>query len=136
MKALDTVMEEGSVELSKPMKKAILSALAERDEKAEICRDSRGNPEPDAELRDYENVPLKEDINAYFDREVRPHVPDAWINEDVRDEKDGKVGKVGYEISFNRYFYQYEPPRPLEEIDADIKELESEILKMLGEVTR
>jgi type I restriction enzyme M protein len=81
-------------------------------------------------------VPLKEDIYAYFDREVRPHVPDAWINEDVRDEKDGKVGKVGYEVNFNRNFYQYEPPRSLEQIDADIKTLEAEILKMLGEVAR
>lgn len=134
-KALDTVMEEGCVTLPKPVKKAILSALSERDEQAEVCRDSKGNPEPDPELRDYENVPLRDDIYTYFDREVRPHVPDAWIEEGVRDEKDVKVGKVGYEISFNRYFYHYQPPRPLEEIDGDIKNLEAEILKMLGEVT-
>ena len=136
LKALDARMETAEIVLPKPLKKAILSALSERDEKADICKDSRGNSEPDPELRDYENVPLKEDINAYFDREVRPHVPDAWINEDVRDEKDGKIGKVGYEISFNRYFYQYKPPRPLKEIDADIKNLEAEILKMLGEVAQ
>jgi type I restriction enzyme M protein len=135
LKALDATMETAGIDLAKPLKKAILSALSERDEKADICKDSKGNPEPDPELRDYENVPLKEDIYAYFDREVRPHVPDAWINESVRDEKDAAVGKVGYEISFNRYFYQYEPPRPLERIDADIKKLEADILKMLGEVT-
>ena len=80
-----------------------------------------GKPEPDPELRDSENVPLKEDIHAYFAREVKPHVPDAWIDETKRDEKDGEVGIVGYEINFNRYFYQYVPPRPLEEIDADLR---------------
>jgi type I restriction enzyme M protein len=136
LKVLDAAMRTAGIDLAKPLKKAILSALSERDEKADICKDSKGNPELDPELRDYENVPLKEDIYAYFDREVRPHVPDAWINEDVRDEKDGKVGKVGYEVNFNRNFYQYEPPRSLEQIDADIKTLEAEILKMLGEVAR
>ena len=136
LKALDAAMRTAGIDLAKPLKKAILSALSERDENAEICKDSKGNPEPDTELRDYENVPLKEDIHAYFDREVRPHVPDAWINDDVRDEKDGMIGKVGYEVSFNRYFYQYEPPRPPEEIDAEIKNLEAEILKMLGEVAQ
>lgn len=134
--ALDATMETAGIDLVKPAKKAIPSALSERDESAEVCRDSKGNPEPDPELRDYENMPLKEDIHVYFDQEVKPHVPDAWINEAVRDEKDGKVGKVGYDISFNRYFYRYEPPRPLEEIDADIKNLEAEILKMLGEVAQ
>jgi type I restriction enzyme M protein len=135
LKALDDAMATAGIDLAKPFRKAIISVLSERDEMADVCTDSKGNPEPDPELRDYENVPLKEDIYAYFDREVRPHVPDAWINEDVRDEKDGKIGKVGYEVSFNRYFYQYEPARPLEEIDADIKKLEGEILKVLGEVT-
>lgn len=126
------------VKLPVAAKKAILSALSERDQEAEICRDSNGEPEPDPELRDYENVPLRENVEAYFEREVRPHVPDAWINTDkkCRDKRDGKVGIVGYEINFNRYFYTYEPPRPLEEIDADIKALEAEILEMLGEVTR
>jgi len=125
------------VPLSTPVRKAILSALSERDEEADICKDSKGNPEADTDLRDYENVPLKEDIQTYFDREVLPHVPDAWISEDKRccDKKDGRVGIVGYEINFNRYFYCYEPPRPLEEIDADIRALEAEILDMLREVT-
>jgi type I restriction enzyme M protein len=135
LKVLDAAMGTVGIDLAKPLRKAILSAVSERDGKADICKDGKGGPEPDPDLRDYENVPLKEDIYAYFDREVRPHVPDAWINEDVRDEKDGKVGKVGYEIGFNRYFYEYEPTRPLEEIDADIKNLEADILKMLGEVT-
>ena len=117
-----------------PIRKAILSALSERDETAEICRDSEGNPEPDPELRDTENVPLSESIESYFEREVKPYVPDAWINTAIRDEKDGQVGKVGYEINFNRYFYQYTPPRPLEEIESDIRKIETDVVRMLAEV--
>src|SRR5581483_8082339 len=131
---LDTAQEKVDLKLAKSLREAILNALSERDETAEICRDENGNPEPDPELRDTENVPLKEDVQAYFDREVKPHVPDAWINTAVVDHKDGKVGKVGYEINFNRYFYKYQPPRPLEEIEADIKALEQDIVKMLREV--
>jgi len=86
-----------------------------------------GTYEPDADLRDFENIPLKEDIDEYFRREVLPHVPDAWM--------DRSKDKVGYEINFNRYFYKYVPPRPLEEIDADLKKAEEEILRLLGEVT-
>jgi type I restriction enzyme M protein len=102
--------------LRSPILKTLLSALGERDEEADICRDKQGNPEPDSELRDYENVPLKEDIEAYFAREVLPHVPDAWIDHDKT--------KIGYEISFTRYFYQYQPLRSLAEIQADILALE------------
>jgi type I restriction enzyme M protein len=122
------------IKLAAPLKKAVLAALSERDETAEICLGADGNAEPDPELRDYENVPLREDIREYFDREVRPHVPDAWINETVRDEKDGQVGKVGYEIPLTRHFYKYTPPRPLEEIEADIAGLEKDIVSMLREV--
>jgi len=74
-------------------------------------------------------------VQAFFDREVIPHVPDAWINSSKRDERDGQVGLVGYEINFNRYFYRYTPPRPLEEIEADIRTIEDEILRLLAEVT-
>ncbi len=74
------------------MKKAILSALSERDETAAICRDPSGNPEPDPELRDTENVPLAERVEAFFEREVKPHVPDAWIDTSRRDPKDETVG--------------------------------------------
>ena len=104
------------VRLSAPELKAVLAALGERDETAEICRDRDGQPEPDADLRDTETVPLKESIEAYFKREVLPHVPDAWI--------DHTKTKVGYEIPLNRHFYRYEPPRPLEVIETDIKTLE------------
>ena len=114
--------------------KAILSALSERDETAEICTDEKGNPEADPELRDTENVPLGEDVEEFFAREVKPHVPDAWINITVRDPQDGRIGRVGYEINFNRYFYKYQPPRPLEEIEADIRKLERDIVGMLREV--
>lgn len=116
-----------------PQKKMILNSLAERDQTAEICRDRSGDPEPDPELRDYENVPLRsvpekdehgadvldrEAIDRYFEREVTPHVPDAWIDY-------GKT-KVGYEINFTKYFYQYKPLRNLAEIRADILKLEEE----------
>jgi type I restriction enzyme M protein len=110
-----------------PLFKAILMALAKRDETADICMDNKSNPEPDPELRDYENVPLKEDIKEYMEREVLPHVPDAWIDE--------RKTKIGYEINFNRYFYQYVPPRPLEDIETDLKTIEGEIADMLVEVT-
>lgn len=123
------------VPFSVPIKKAIFAAFSERDETAEICLDKNGEPEADSDLRDTENVPLSESIEAFFDREVKPHVPDAWINRNMRDDKDGEVGKVGYEINFNRYFYEYQPPRDLGEIEAEIKTLEKEIMDMLKEVT-
>lgn len=130
------------------IKKAIFNALGERYSEAEICRDSKGNPEPDSELRDTENIPLPEgtqlplpmdfgpnkpndrlvaafrgDIDDYMTREVLPHVPDAWV--------DYSKTKVGYEIPINRHFYVYQPPRPLAEIEGDITELEKEIAGML-----
>jgi type I restriction enzyme M protein len=85
-----------------------------------------GEPEPDTDLRDTENVPLKEDVAEYFEREVKPFVPDAWVDESRT--------KIGYEIPFTRHFYEYPPLRPLEEIEAEIRELESEIEGMLDEV--
>ncbi len=132
---LDVALKGAGVKVGAPVMKAIISALSERDPEAEVCTDRKGNPESDPELRDSENVPLSEDVYDYFQREVLPHVPDAWIDENVRDHRDGRVGKVGYEINFNRYFYRYEPPRPLEEIDTEIKAVETEVLEMLREVT-
>ncbi|MFN8633567.1 MAG: class I SAM-dependent DNA methyltransferase [Chloroflexota bacterium] len=131
---LETAARRRGVKLAAPVRKAILAALGERDETAQVCRDAKGEPEADPELRDTENVPLKEDVDAYFAREVAPHVPDAWVNRAVVDERDGQVGKVGYEINFNRYFYRYVPPRPLEEIEAEMKVLEREIVDLLREV--
>lgn len=127
--------------LSASLKKAVLNALSERSDTADICTDAQGNPEPDSELRDHENVPLgpasakatagREDIYSYFEREVKPYVPDAWINESIRDHKDNEVGKVGYEIPFTRYFYKYEAPRELEAIEQDIEAVENELLELL-----
>jgi type I restriction enzyme M protein len=125
--ALKKVDASRKVRLSTAELKVILNALGERDESDEICLDRSGAPEPDSDLRDTEIVPLKEDIQAYFKREVLPHVPDAWIDESKT--------KVGYEIPLNRHFYRYEPPRPLEAIEADIKQLEGEILDLLKDVT-
>jgi len=133
---LDEALKKAGLKLGAPVRKAIFNALGERDETAEICRDEDGQIEPDPELRDTENVPITQDIQEYFDREVKPHVPDAWINTAIRDHKDGEVGKVGYEINFNRYFYHYQPPRPLGEIEADIKTLEGEIMAMLRDITQ
>jgi type I restriction enzyme M protein len=134
-RVLDSAAKKGGVKLPAPARKAILSALSERDETAAICRDVGGHPEPDPDLRDTESVPLSESVEAFFEREVKPHVPDAWIDTDKRDPKDGQVGLVGYEINFNRYFYRYTPPRPLEEIEEDIRGIETDILRMLAEVT-
>jgi type I restriction enzyme M protein len=86
----------------------------------------KGKPQPDSALRDTENVPLTEDIGAYFKREVLPHAPDAWI--------DGEKSKVGYEIPFNRHFYVFEPPRSLHAIDEELKTVTASIMKMLGEL--
>lgn len=133
-KALNTALKVQRVKIGAPVKKAILTALSERDETADICVDKGGNPEPDIDLRDYELVPLSEGWSEYFEREVRPFVPDAWIDQTYTDARDKQVGRVGYEINFNRYFYKYAPPRPLEKIDAELKALEAEIAGLLKEV--
>jgi type I restriction enzyme M protein len=140
---LDAALDAAGLKPKAPIRKAILNALSERDETADICRDPDGNPESDPELRDTENVPLppgiklpirdedlpklKKPCEEYLTREVLPHVPDAWI--------DHAKTKVGYEIPLTRHFYKYQPPRPLSEIETDIKALETDIVRMLGEVT-
>jgi type I restriction enzyme M protein len=108
--------------------KLFRSVFTQNDPEAEpVARGGRDEGyEPDADLRDFENVPLKDDIDAYFEREVRPHVPDAWM--------DRSKDKVGYEINFNRHFYKYTTPRPLEEIDRELKQAEEEIMRLLREV--
>ena len=128
-KAFQKEKVNSKIELTPQMTKGIYSALSERDETAEICKDKNGNPEADSDLRDTESIPLAMDVKEYFETEVKPHVPDAWINESIVDDKDGKIGKVGYEVNFNRYFYKYEAPRKLEEIESEIKSLLKEIEK-------
>jgi len=157
-KQLTAAFAASDIALDSKLKDALLApgGLGQRDASAEICRDKKGNPEPDPDLRDTENVPFPRDIilplplnyegkkkkkvdvkplialvrdhcEAYLATEVLPYRPDAWI--------DHTKVKVGYEIPFNRHFYEYEAPRPLEEIERDITDLEKEIMAMLQEVT-
>ncbi len=131
----------------KPIENAIVDAMAVRDPAVDPITDKQGDPEPDADLRDNENVPLPSDpvryepdpterlatptykrvVVQYVEQEVHPYVPDAW--------PDHSKTKIGYEIPLTRHFYVYTPPRPLEEIDAEIKQLEQEIQELLREVT-
>ena len=122
------VANDLGVKLSATERKAVLSALGERDPEAEVCRDGKGNPEPDSELRDTETVPLFDDVDAYIAREVLPHVPDAWVDESKT--------KIGYEIPLNRHFYVYEPSRPIEEIESDLQAIEHEIAGLLSDIVR
>jgi len=109
--------------------KLFRDVFTRKDPQAEPVRttESKEGFEPDSNLRDFENIQLKEDIDEYFQREVLPYVPDAWM--------DRTKDKVGYEVNFNRHFYRYTPPRPLEKIDADLKKAEGEIVRLLREVT-
>lgn len=148
---LDATLKQADIKIGAPVKKAILTALSERDLSADICRDNKGYNEADPELRDTEIVALPDDIplplpleydnetghdqllalvkdhcEDYLKAEVLPHVPDAWI--------DHSKTKVGYEIPLTRHFYVYQPPRPLDVISAEISQLEKEIMAMLSEV--
>lgn len=145
---LTRALKRAGLKLAAPVRKAIFAALGERDPDAEVCSDSKGNEEPDSELRDTENIPLpkgttlplpmqfgpdkpndklveefRDLIDAYMAEEVLPHVSDAWVDYDKT--------KVGYEIPINRHFYVYKPPRPLNEIERDITALEGEIARLL-----
>ena len=124
--AIEKTMDLEELKVKAPVMKAILDALSERDETADICLDKDGKPESDSELRDCENVPLMDNIEDYFKREVLPYVPDAWM--------DRSKDKVGYEINFTKEFYKYKPLRSLEEIREDILALEKEAEGLMGEV--
>lgn len=125
-KVLNKEFKEEDVKIKAPVKKAILNALSEKDESAEICRDSKGNPEADTELRDTEQIPFKENIEDYFKREVLPYASDAWIDESKT--------KKGYEIPFTRYFYKYEELGNAEDTLLEIKELSQCIQKSIKEL--
>ena len=124
------------LKIAAPLKKAVIKALSERDDSAEFCKDKKGSPEADSNLRDTERVPLDGDSDSYMSMEVLPHVPDAWINESKAgcDKTSGEVGKIGYEINFNRYFYTYTPPRTLEEIEEELLGLQTQINDLMGQV--
>ena len=128
VETLNAAAKAASLRLSATERKAVLAALGERDPAAAICLDRHGNPELDTDLRDTETVPLREDVAEYVARQVLPHLPDAGVDESKT--------KVGYEIPLNRHFYVYEPPRPLDEIESDLRELEHEIVGLLGEIVR
>jgi type I restriction enzyme M protein len=156
--ALKIACKKAAVTLDTKEKKQLKDAVSWRNPAAEkvIKKSHKGKANPlyglfevdgeiieyqaDSELRDNENVALNpalsvNEINeAYFKKEVLPHVPDAWIDSSKRDDKDGEIGIVGYEIPFNRHFYQYQPPRDLVEIDADLDAVSAEIMKLLQEV--
>lgn len=127
-------LAKGGVKVSGGVFKAILEGLAERDESAPaITRTVKGKTvvESDSKLRDEERVPLDEANEAYFEREVVPFVPDAWIDSTKVDKKTGQVGIIGYEINFSRYFYEYTPARPLKDIDGDLRRLEKKIAALM-----
>ena len=117
-----------------------------RPPRSAATRPARPNPTPSCATPNASHSSKRNDpvdaagvpasVHAFFDREVRPHVPDAWIDTSKRDLKDSHVGIVGYEINFNSYFYQYKPPRPLAEIQADIRAIETDIVQMLAGITR
>ena len=132
LEALGDAFGEGKIPAK--YEKIIWKEIGEHDDEAEICKDKDGNPEANNDLKDIERVPLNEDIKEYFDREVKPYVPDAWIDESVCDEKDRKIGRVGYEIPFTRFFYKYVPPREPKEIQNEINELEKEIQILMKEI--
>lgn len=117
-------------------KKLIFKHFGVQSDDAPIVMKNKKTPEVDTSLNETENVPLHESVQDYFAREVLPHVPDAWIDESKTDDIDGEIGIVGYEINFNRYFYEYQAPRPLEDIDADLRAVEAEIAALLKEVIR
>lgn len=125
-KLLKDAFKKVDVSISAPVLKAILEGLSEKDETADICMKNKTDAEADSDLRDTENVPLKEDIYAYFEREVKPHVPDAWIDESKT--------KIGYEIPITRQFYKYTALRSSIEIMKEIKELEASISEQLKKV--
>jgi type I restriction enzyme M protein len=126
---IDDLLHERGTRWRASERKLFRSVFTQKDpEAAPVLVDGRpGVHEPDPDLRDNENIPLSEEVEDYFEREVRPHLPEAWLDRD----KD----KLGYEINFNRHFYTYTPPRPLAEIDAELKTVEEEILRLLREVT-
>ena len=120
--------------LDTKMVKLLCEVFGAHDDDAEVVTDNKGHSEPDSSLRDTENVPLGESIQEYFGREVSPYMPGAWINTKVTDHKDGGLGKVGYEIPFTRYFYEYKSPRDIDEIRADIEATEKELVRLFKEL--
>jgi len=129
-KQLHKALKKTGVTVKAPVLKAILTALSEKDQTADICVDKNGNPEPDADLRDTEQIPVKEDIDEYIKREVLPYAPDAWVDESKT--------KKGYEIPFTRHFYKFtavgNAEQTLHDIEAFGRRIQAYITKLFGEV--
>lgn len=132
--ALKQAFESVGIKISAPITKAILLALSVRDDSADICVDSQGNPEPDTDLRDSELVPMKESWQTYFAREVAPFLEDAWVDEAFVDQKDKETGRVGYEINFNKHFYHPKLPRPLSEIQEELQDAQKTVEILMREL--
>ncbi len=130
-KTLATALKGAGLKVAAPLKKAIVLAIGKRDEAAMPCLDAQGNPEFDPMLRDFEVVPLKEDWQDFFDREVHPFAQDAWVDRGYVDARDTKIGRIGYEINFARYFYRYTPPQDVAEIDSELAALERDIAALV-----
>ncbi|MFC1336857.1 MAG: SAM-dependent DNA methyltransferase [gamma proteobacterium symbiont of Clathrolucina costata] len=122
------------VKANKTFINALVNAFGHKDPQADPVTDTKGELVPDTDLTDYENIPYLEGVQDYFAREVLPHVSDAYIDENFIDDKDKQIGRVGYEINFNRFFYEYRPPRKLHHIDIELKQVEAEIAALLAEV--
>ena len=114
-----------NINLTPAFVKNIILKLSEHDETVEFVLDAKGKKQLNSNLRDSEKIPLKDDIDEYFEREVKPYYSNAWM--------DRKKDKIGYEINFTRYFYKYVPPRPLDEIEADIRNVIGEIKELIEE---
>jgi len=126
---IQDLLQQRKVSWKKSESALFRSVFTQKDAEAEpVAKVGRNDGyEPDPDLRDFESVPLKDDVDLYFEREVHPHVADAWM--------DRSKDKVGYEVNFNRHFYNYTSPRPVEEIDAELKQAEEEIMRLLRKVT-
>jgi len=133
---VEEVFNKEGIDPRNSVHNAIERALGESDPNAAICRNSKGDPEHDTDLRIRERVPLGRDPYDYFEKEVKPHVENAWINDSKKycDDEDGEIGVVGYEINFNRYFYEFDQPRDIADIDSEIAKLEEEIQSLVGEI--
>jgi type I restriction enzyme M protein len=134
LEKLESELKKRNLKITKKTLKTVWQQIGERDEEAELCLDEDGNKEADNDLKDFERVPWGMEIKEYFKKEVLPYASDAWIDESVCDEKDGKVGIVGYEIPFTRFFYKYEEPRKVEEIEKDVKETEARISELFSKI--
>jgi len=133
-KEIEIAFKDSSYILKSPMKKAFTSVFSEKNQTAKPSKDKNGSPESDTSLREYESIPFGVNWKNYFKEKVLPFVPEAWVDEDFVDKKDQKIGRIGYEINFNDYFYKFDPPRKIIEISTELKKIEKDISNLFNEV--